>query len=550
MSWRSNPNPCVKPPFGSYIDWSHPLANGLVGCWIFNESQGLTLSELANNKHGTIIGPTWVENGLDFKGSPDYVDLPDVPIYRVKTNFSIFTSFKNAVTIDSSISSDIATVNYGNGSSGNWAIFWYHNDSGRLRLPGTYGGNIQTARDIWPANQIFNIGFTYKNSSDIKGYVNGNVDVSGTADSIDGSSYIFNLGRLSTASTSYFNGNICYLFFWSRILLATEAEWLHAEPYCFITWPSHRVIFDYGAGSTYTLSADAGAYTLSGTTADVLLNRLLSAETGTYALTGQEANLLLGYLLNAESGSYTLNGQTANLLLNRLLATESGSLTLTGQNTSLLLNRLLSTESGSFTLSGVNVNLLLGRVLGAEAGSFTLIGTDVNLVYSGSATYTLTADVGTFTLTGTNASLLVNRILTVDNGSFALSGQDASLLLNRLLAAGTGSFTLTGQDVSLLVNRILNTETGELILSGQDVSLLLNRLLSTQTGLLTLAGQNITLLANRKLNAESGLYSLVGTDVVFTWSGQPIAHGKLTITFTPRKSGFTFTPRKPGITLS
>jgi hypothetical protein len=36
------PDPRVKPPFGSVeIDWSHPLARGLAGCWLFNEVAGL-----------------------------------------------------------------------------------------------------------------------------------------------------------------------------------------------------------------------------------------------------------------------------------------------------------------------------------------------------------------------------------------------------------------------------------------------------------------------------------------------------------------------------
>lgn len=35
-----------KPPIGTGIDWSHPLSNGLVGCWLFNEGGGTTPIDL------------------------------------------------------------------------------------------------------------------------------------------------------------------------------------------------------------------------------------------------------------------------------------------------------------------------------------------------------------------------------------------------------------------------------------------------------------------------------------------------------------------------
>ncbi len=37
-----------KPPLGSMIDWSHPLAQGLVGCFLLNENGGLQIWDLVN----------------------------------------------------------------------------------------------------------------------------------------------------------------------------------------------------------------------------------------------------------------------------------------------------------------------------------------------------------------------------------------------------------------------------------------------------------------------------------------------------------------------
>ena len=45
-----------KPPIGSQIDWSHPLAKGLVGCWLMNEGGGNVVNDIARRNNGTNYG--------------------------------------------------------------------------------------------------------------------------------------------------------------------------------------------------------------------------------------------------------------------------------------------------------------------------------------------------------------------------------------------------------------------------------------------------------------------------------------------------------------
>ncbi len=212
-------------------------------------------------------------------------------------------------------------------------------------------------------------------------------------------------------------------------------------------------IKEAAAGADYTLTADAGSFTLTGQAASLLASRNLTAAAGSFSLAGQAAGLLANRLLTAGQGSYTLSGQDASLLVNRLLTAESGTFTLTGQDASLLASRLLAAESGSFTLTGI----------------------DATLTYnSGGTTYTLTADSGSYSLTGQAASLLVSRLLTASAGAYVVTGQDASLLAGRKIAADAGSFTLSGQAASLLVSRILGAGTGSFTLTGQNVTLTYN----------------------------------------------------------------------------
>ena len=249
-------------------------------------------------------------------------------------------------------------------------------------------------------------------------------------------------------------------------------SWADHTPIIYPAPPIFYSIPSAGAGPTYTLTAEYGAFTQTGQASGTLFNRLIEALQGNYTLTGQDTGLLLGRLLAADQGSFTLTGQDTALLLGRLLTAAQGSFTLNGQTTGLLFNRLLSAAQGSFTLSGQSAGLLFGRLLSAAQGSFTLTGQAVDLVYSGGAfDYTLVADQGSFSLTGEDSSLLLSRLLTAAQGSFVLTGQASDLLQGRRLSAGQGAFVLTGQDASLLLNRVLSASQGSFTLTGIAVAL-------------------------------------------------------------------------------
>ncbi|MCA9366854.1 hypothetical protein KC887_01150 [Candidatus Kaiserbacteria bacterium] len=311
------------------------------------------------------------------------------------------------------------------------------------------------------------------------------------------------------------------------------------------------------AAMVYTLTADAGSFTVSGQTAALLATRNLSAAAGGYTLTGQAAALLTSRMLTAAAGSYSLSGNDAGLLTSRLLTANAGSYSLTGNNAGLLISRLIAADAGAYTLTGQDATLLQRFALAAGVGAFDLTGNAVGLLASrllsaGAGSYTLTGNAadllisrllsaggGSFTLTGNAADLVINRLLTAGAGSYTLSGNDASLLVSRLLAAGGGSFTLTGQTAALLVSRLLSGEAGAFVLtgidatltydtntadytlsadggsytlSGQAAGLLVGRLLAAGQGSYTVNGQDVTLLVSRLLSAESGAYTYTGND--------------------------------------
>ena len=49
--------PPLKPPRAIQIDWSHPLARGLTGCWLLTEGTGDTVADMGpHRQHGSSHG--------------------------------------------------------------------------------------------------------------------------------------------------------------------------------------------------------------------------------------------------------------------------------------------------------------------------------------------------------------------------------------------------------------------------------------------------------------------------------------------------------------
>lgn len=202
---------------------------------------------------------------------------------------------------------------------------------------------------------------------------------------------------------------------------------------------------DLSLGEDLILTAEAGALSLSGQDASLLLSRVLAAGAGSYALTGQDAGLGIVLDLTAEAGAFDLAGQDASLLMARVVAAGAGSIDLSGQDAAFLLGKHIAAEAGAIDMSGQDASLLLDRVLGAEAGALALSGQPAGVAI----VRTLTAEAGSVSLSGQDAALHRQLLVAAAAGAYAESGQAATLKLARVVAAGAGSFALTGQAATL-----------------------------------------------------------------------------------------------------
>jgi len=81
-----------KPPIGAQIDWSHPLAKGLVGCWLMNEGGGAKIQDIAGTSHGTFTNMLWkstIKGSVLSSDTDRWTTNGSSPKLSFATNFTI-----------------------------------------------------------------------------------------------------------------------------------------------------------------------------------------------------------------------------------------------------------------------------------------------------------------------------------------------------------------------------------------------------------------------------------------------------------------------------
>jgi hypothetical protein len=267
------------------------------------------------------------------------------------------------------------------------------------------------------------------------------------------------------------------------------------------------------------VAAAAGAFNLAGQAINFQRSRRMPAAVGAFTLAGQPIGLLEQHVLHAVAGSFALTGISANLHATRRLPISAGSFALTGTAINLTHVWRLNAQTGAFALTGVAIGLAAQRKAGIGTASFALTGNDValTLLQSGS----MTADTGVFALTGNAAGLRTSRRLPISAGAFVLAGNAAALSRQYRLNAATGVFTLSGVDVALPVDseKTLAAEPAVFTLNGQPVNIATMRKLPPAVGAFSLSGNAAAISRDRVLKAGTGAFVLSGERAKLVYSG-------------------------------
>lgn len=121
----------VKPPYGSQLNRSHPLAKGLVGSYIFSEGGGLSVYNSTGNKRSAGVltdfpAAPWLTGphgrSLLFDGSNDRITIPESSLVHGNGHLSIFVrckfnGFFSFPTLGSITGAGINAYHWGTGSA-------------------------------------------------------------------------------------------------------------------------------------------------------------------------------------------------------------------------------------------------------------------------------------------------------------------------------------------------------------------------------------------------------------------------------------------------
>ena len=219
-----------KPPYGVKLNRSHPLTQGLVACWLFNEYGGDIAYDMCSKFHGDIITlgndiVSWYAEYLrnETRDSADYVDVGAFPqLSRV----SIATDLKP----NSGESGSYDRVIHRGNSDGYGFVLRHHlNTFIFLDHRVTASTNLRTPTIV--ANESHHIVATSDRDTNQKLYMDG-VNCTGTMTDRPGStsSDLVFFRRSNTISNS-FGGGIKYIYIWDKVLTEAEAVSLYINPY-------------------------------------------------------------------------------------------------------------------------------------------------------------------------------------------------------------------------------------------------------------------------------------------------------------------------------
>lgn len=264
---RSIWNPGQKPPYGARLNSFHPLSQGLVGAWLFNEGGGNTAFENIYSNHGSLTDGTWSpDKGIYFNGTSSSITVYNSPLFNLTNDWTYAINISN---IDYSGTESYLFAHWQNTTTGrNIQIRVLTN--GLLQVAVPYIASIMASNSAVPNNGLIVV--TKKNTV-WSIYFNGVLDRStdnATAQEAPTSS--LEIGR-DSAAYSYCLGYLDRPMIWNRALSSAEIASLHANPYQMFDWPVQDFLVgeisaeDFSGWSDLirnTLKLDYGASTYAG----------------------------------------------------------------------------------------------------------------------------------------------------------------------------------------------------------------------------------------------------------------------------------------------
>jgi hypothetical protein len=250
-----------KPPLGCELDHGHPLARGLVGCWLFNEQNGPTAYDLSpGGNAGTLGAETWAPCrwGVGLSDSGSGVALPSASYTTLTTNSVVF--WLNPTTFTGIVPGFLDQMD-GSNSHG---FVWGTGLATQTNLGLRYGdgttfqeihGNTNLTTGSWQM-----LGGSWDDAGLAAAfYRNGLPDGTGSGPThMSRAVAAVSPQLLSYTNGDGYRGSADHILLWNRVLDPAEFAALYADPFQMIRPPSSRRYFVMAAASAFAGDEDTG----------------------------------------------------------------------------------------------------------------------------------------------------------------------------------------------------------------------------------------------------------------------------------------------------
>lgn len=274
------------------IDWTHPLANGLIGCWVWGTSGGINLTGASPDL--TRSSPVTDGVGADgpalgFTAAPSTMLALAPPAFKSWTEMSMFGRLR---THPSNLPNDypmVIGVTYDNANGAPYAtacIMRRPSNPNYMAFTNSAGSIASTGEWAGTPGNTDNIGANFKVGGNIDLYANGTLVLQSTLPSAPNTTATAQLGcgiGVVNTGSGVLNATALYVgYIWNRVLSADEHMALHLDPYCFLIYPEDEVFVALAgpppSGGSVGTASGVGTATAVGTG--------IAAATGTVAGVG------------------------------------------------------------------------------------------------------------------------------------------------------------------------------------------------------------------------------------------------------------------------
>lgn len=244
---------------------------------------------------------------------------------------------------------------------------------------------------------------------------------------------IGNIGDYTADAAHTAECNIPLVFIYNRTLTAAEIAKVSADMLLGVHFwakrPPSRLFIPAAASGVFTLDAQPGSVTITGSAAGLKASRILSASPGAISITGAAATLKIARSINAQAGAVSITGASATFGTSRKLNAQPGAVTIAGADAGLVYTAIggaavLSADSGAVVITGAAATLKASRVLSADAGSITITGSVAGLVRG----YQINAQPAAVAIAGADVGLHRQYKLLASPAAVTIAGADAGMV--------------------------------------------------------------------------------------------------------------------------